>query len=314
MADWIRTIYRTIPQPHVVAVLMLASAVLLLVFSELVDSEGSLGIAMGSLLGTRRENRKTESDRDHTDPSGETRGKGQLFSSVDELSAGIAHEINNPLGIIAQETQLLEDVLKRASLINVPEREEMSDSLREIAEQVRRCQEIVEKLLSLARHAQPIVQKVNVNELVQEMTRLVEREAAEKSIGIVTGLEFDLPLIDSDSPLLRQVLLNLLVNAIRASRERCVIQITTRSTSGRTIEIAVHDTGCGIRKEHLSKIFTPFFSTRLEGKGAGLGLALCRGIVEKLGGNISVHSEVGRCTTFTVHLPVEWYEKSGERR
>jgi len=237
-----------------------------------------------------------------------------LFSSVDELSAGIAHEINNPLGIIAQETQLLKDVLKSASFENAPEREDLADSLREIAEQVQRCQDIVEKLLSLARHGKPIVQKVNVNDLVKEMASLVEREAAEKRIEIVSGLDPGLPVIDSDSPLLRQVLLNLLVNAIRASGEGCVIHIVTKSTADMAIEIAVHDTGCGIPPENLPKIFTPFFSTRMEQKGAGLGLALCRGIVEKLGGTISVRSEVGRFTTFSVRIPVAWHEKPGEEQ
>ncbi|MFH1117445.1 MAG: ATP-binding protein [Pseudomonadota bacterium] len=245
--------------------------------------------------------------------SDDTRFSGGLFSSVDELSAGIAHEINNPLGIIAQETQLLKDLLGSSSFTTIPEREDMADSLREIAEQVRRCREIVEKLLSLARQAGPVVQKVDVNDLIDEMMGLLEPEAAQKRLEILLSLQDDLPSIDSDSPLLRQVLLNLMVNAIRASAEGGVIWVRTKAAAGGTIEISVHDAGCGIPKENLSKIFTPFFSTRREGKGAGLGLALCRGIVEKLGGTISVQSEVGRSTTFTVQLSVDWYEKQGER-
>ncbi len=245
--------------------------------------------------------------------SDDTRFTGRLFSSLDELSASIAHEINNPLGIIAQETQLLKDVLESSSFKNIPEREDMGDSLREIAEQVRRCREIVEKLLSLARQARPVVQNVDVNDLVNEMMRLLEPEAAEKRVEILSSLQVDLPIIESDSPLLRQVLLNLMVNAIRASGEGDVIWIKTEATADRMIQISVHDAGCGIPSEHLSKIFAPFFSTRREGKGAGLGLALCRGIVEKLGGTISVESQVGRSTTFTVRLPVDWYEEPGER-
>ncbi|MDQ7785443.1 MAG: ATP-binding protein [Desulfomonilaceae bacterium] len=241
--------------------------------------------------------------------SGKTRRKGEMFSSVDELSAGIAHELNNPLAIIAQETQLLEDVLASPSFSHVPEREDLADSIREIAGQVQRCQEIVEKLLCLARHGKPVVQKVAVNDLVREMTRLVEREATAKRIEIVTNLQTDLPVIESDSPLLRQVLLNLLVNAIRASGEGDSIRVATGAGDDGTVEISVHDTGCGIPKEHVPKIFAPFFSTRMEGKGAGLGLALCRGIVERLGGHIDVASELGRSTTFRVHLPVQWHAR-----
>jgi len=230
--------------------------------------------------------------------------RAQQFATVDELSAGIAHEINNPLGIIAQEIEWTQHVLKSDSLRNLKDLDDCKDSLREIAQQVGRCKEIVHKLLSLAREAEPVIQCVDVNHLIDSMTDLVEREVAEKNIRIVRKLKPDLPAVYSDPPLLRQVILNLLVNASHAIEKDGMISITTAAENG-AVQIIVRDTGCGIPNENLHRIFTPFFSTKPHGKGTGMGLAICRGIIERLGGYISVTSDVGRSTTFTIHLPIQ---------
>jgi two-component system, NtrC family, sensor kinase len=117
-------------------------------------------------------------------------------------------------------------------------------------------------------------------------------------------LEPDLPIVYSDPPLLRQVVLNLLINATHAIEKDGTITVTTKSDENESVEIGVTDTGSGITEENLNKIFTPFFSTKPHGKGTGLGLAICRGIIERLGGRISVTSDVGETTTFTIHLPI----------
>jgi two-component system NtrC family sensor kinase len=230
--------------------------------------------------------------------------RARQSATLDELSAGIAHEINNPLGIIAQEIEWMRQVLKSDSLKDLKELDDCKDSLREIAQQVDRCKEIVHKLLSLARETEPVIQCVDINNLIDSMTDLVVREVSDKNIRIVRKLHPDLPAVYSDPPLLRQVILNLLVNASHAIEKDGLISITTAAEDG-AVEIIVRDTGCGIPNENLDKIFTPFFSTKPQGKGTGLGLAICRGIIERLGGYISVTSDVGRSTAFTIHLPIK---------
>jgi two-component system NtrC family sensor kinase len=227
----------------------------------------------------------------------------EKFTTVDELSAGIAHEINNPLGIIAQEAQWVQQVFKSDTLKDLVELDDCKDSLREIERQVDRCKEIVHKLLSLAREMEPIIQCVDINNLIESMTDLVEREVQGRNIKIERYLQPHLPVVYSDPPLLRQVILNLLVNATHAIEKDGIITITTTSL-GHAVDIVVRDTGCGIPSEHLQRIFTPFFSTKPQGRGTGLGLAICRGIMERLGGSISVNSDVGKSTAFTVHLPL----------
>ena len=226
------------------------------------------------------------------------------LSTVDELSAGIAHEINNPLAIMAQEAQWIQHIFASETLKGLKEIEECQDSLKEILSQVDRCREIVLKLLSLAQNAEPVIQSFNVNELVHDMSRILEREIAFKNIKIAKNLQPKLPIVYSDPPLLRQVLLNLLVNASQAIDRDGEICITT-GTHGNEVEISVSDNGCGIPQEYMDRIFTPFFSTKSQGKGTGLGLAICRGIIERLGGRISVVSDAGRSTVFTIYLPIK---------
>jgi two-component system, NtrC family, sensor kinase len=230
--------------------------------------------------------------------------RSEKLSTVDEISAGIAHEINNPLGIIAQETQWIQHLLQSEPLKDAKTMGDLRDSLREISIQVDRCKEIVHKLLNLAREMEPVIQGADINDLIVHMAALIEREAATKNIRVTKLLEPDLPIVYSDPPLLRQVVLNLLINATHAVEKDGTITVTTKSNENKSVEIGVTDTGSGISKENLNKIFTPFFSTKPHGKGTGLGLAICRGIIERLGGRISVTSDVGEKTTFTIHLPI----------
>ena len=176
--------------------------------------------------------------------------------------------------------------------------------MREISSQVDRCKEITQNLLNFARKVEPVLQEVNVNKLVEDMARLVEKEARQKEISIVREFQEDLPAILSDPPCLRQVFLNLLNNARQAIAGSGTIRVGTRLGGEGSLEVVVRDTGCGIPREQLNKIFDPFFTTKPQGKGTGLGLSICHGIIDRLGGRISVTSEVGKGATFTVHLPV----------
>lgn len=233
--------------------------------------------------------------------------RNQIFSSVDQLSAGIAHEINNPLGIISQEIEWLRHILKKQEISSSVDRKDLDDfedSFREISRQVDRCNEIVQKLLSLARQVEPVIQEVEANDVVLSVLEIVNREARDFNINIVAQLDESLPPISTDPPLLRQAVLNLLVNARQAIERDGEICVSTRRTNSEFVEIEIRDNGCGISPENLNRVFTPFFSTKPEGRGSGLGLAICRGIIERLGGEITVESEFGKFTAFTIKLPV----------
>ncbi|HMK35344.1 MAG TPA: ATP-binding protein [Desulfomonilaceae bacterium] len=268
-----------------------------------VFASGLLILVALSLLHTRRLFRKAELAEARRDVFDEQLCRVREMSSVDELSAGIAHEINNPLGIIAQETQWMQHLLKSESIKHLKEKTDLDESIREISSQVDRCKEIVHKLLSLAREMEPVIQYADINDIVLSMADLVARQAGPKNIAITRDLQSNMPMVYSDPPLLRQVVLNLLINAIHAVNQDGSIIVTTRSRENR-VEITVADSGCGIARENLGRVFTPFFSTKPQGKGTGLGLAICRGIIERLGGHISVDSEAGKWTVFTIHLPL----------
>jgi two-component system NtrC family sensor kinase len=265
---------------------------------------GAFVLAAGSFYFTRRLAQEAEKAAKKALQFEEQLYGGRQLSSVDQLSAGIAHEINNPLAIIAQETQWLQHLLQSSTINNTKEADECRESVQVISIQVDRSKEIVQKLLSLARQMDPVIQSVDINKLVENMVSIMEREAKTKNIGITKELLHNLPLVSSDPPLLRQVILNLMVNASHAIEQNGTITVGTR-VQGNYVDITVEDTGCGIPQENLNKIFTPFFSTKPQGKGTGLGLAICRGIVEKLGGYVSVTSEVGKNTVFTVRLPTD---------
>jgi len=230
--------------------------------------------------------------------------QSQKLAAIGELSSGIAHEINNPLAIMGQETEWSKHLLKDDNLQAPGAPDELRDSLREIVSQVERCKEITHKLLDFARKKEPLIQGADVNRLIEDMARLVEKEAAQKNIQLIRAYARNLPRVPTDPPLLRQVVLNILNNAAYAIGKDGTITITTRQAAD-AVELTFSDTGCGIPKEQLDKIFDPFFTTKPPGKGTGLGLSISHSIVVKLGGRITVASEVGRGTTFTIHLPVE---------
>lgn len=291
-------------QPYAVTILLAGGAAALWLVGGTPYGLGAAALAVGSFAITRRLTGRVKLlDQRARDLEQELYRSRQL-SKVDELSGGIAHEINNPLGIIAQEAEWIHHLLRSNSLKDIKETEECADSLREIVRQVDRCKEIVHKLLNLAREMQPVIQLVDITDLIENLTGLVERVSKpNKNITVVRQFDGNLPLVYTDPPLLRQVILNLLVNATQAIDKEGTVTVVTQGL-GDSVEIRVEDTGCGIPPEQLKKLFTPFFSTKRQGEGTGLGLAICRGIIERLGGSISVTSDVGRCTAFTIDLPV----------
>ena len=275
-----------------------------------VFSLGVLLIAAVTFLTTRLLVHKIEKADQEKGLLNEQLIQSAKLASIGELSAGIAHEINNPLAIIGGEAGWMQDLLKRDSLKGLKEMDEFKDSLREIAMQVGRSKEITHKLMSFARKTEAVIKDVNINELLEDVIDMVEREAALSNIKIVRQYHEYLPLIYSDPSQLRQVFLNLINNATDAITKGGEIKIETGIAEDGSIDVEISDTGIGIPKDNLTKCFEPFFTTKPAGKGTGLGLSICHGIIKKLGGDISVTSEVGKGTTFTINMPLE--KKKGE--
>ena len=215
-----------------------------------------------------------------------------------QLAAGVAHELNNPLqGIIAYAHMLLE---------KVPPDSPLRPSLQKIAAQADRSREIIRGLLDFARPRPPHVRPANVNVILQECVALVENQAMFHNIRVIRNLQPDLPAAVVDPSQMQQVFMNMIVNAAEAMAGTGTLILSTRfDPAQRRIEIAISDTGHGIRPEDLERIFDPFFTTKPSGHGVGLGLAISYGIVKEHKGTITVQSEVGKGTTFTITLPVE---------
>jgi two-component system NtrC family sensor kinase len=228
------------------------------------------------------------------------------LASIGELSAGVAHEINNPLAIILTERQLLLDAAQHAPIADPELKEQFDDSMSQIDIQVQRCKRITQNLLRFSRRTQSLIESVDLNAFIQEVVDLMEREARTSGIRFFCEPDRSLPPVLSDPSQLQQVFLNLITNAIDAhdGKPYGSIRITTLADAERqAATVKVADTGSGIKAEHLSRIFDPFFTTKTVGKGTGLGLSICFGIVKRLGGNLSVQSEVGKGTEFTILLP-----------
>jgi len=290
--------------PYIASILIALCAVILAFTGSLGMAFAAIVLAVLTFMTIRKLLQKLAAANAQTYFLDEKLVQSQKLASIGELSAGIGHEINNPLAIISQETEWMQHLLKRIGESPSKEVTELQDSLKEVLRQVDRCREITQNLLDFARRKEPVFQEVNVNKLIDDLSRLVEKEVIQHNIAIRRDFQQDLPLVQTDAPSLRQVVLNLLNNATYAVQKDGKIRIATKSSENGSVDIIVEDTGCGIPKDYLTKIFDPFFTTKPEGKGTGLGLSICHGIVDKLGGRISVRSEVGKGSTFVVTLPI----------
>ncbi|MGB8706637.1 MAG: PAS domain S-box protein [Dehalococcoidia bacterium] len=235
--------------------------------------------------------------------------KAQLAShlaSVGELSAGVAHEINNPLtGVIGYAELLMQE--------DVPEH--IKNDLEVIRDGAKRVASIVKGLLTFARQSKPERTVVDINQVIEVCLRLRAYELETSNIKVVTNLAPDLPLTIADPGQLQQVFLNLLINAemeIKLAQGKGKLIIKAEQLDN-TIRISFKDDGPGIVKENLMRIFDPFFSTREIGKGTGLGLSICHGIVAEHGGRIWAESKLGKGATFIVELPVVTEEEPPRR-
>ena len=230
------------------------------------------------------------------------------LASVGELSAGVAHEINNPLAIILTERQILLDLAEFTEKLDPAFKAQLLDSLSQVDVQIQRCKRITHNLLRFSRRTKSIIENIDLNSFIGEVIDLMEKDAKTSGIKFMSDFQDDLRPLLSDPSQLQQVFLNMITNAIDAhgGMPYGTIRITTRADDQRQGVIVVFaDSGSGIAPEILNKIFDPFFTTKEVGKGTGLGLSICYSIVKRLGGDISVESERGKGTSFTMFFPYE---------
>ena len=222
--------------------------------------------------------------------------ESERLAVIGQLSAGVAHELNNPLqGIVAYAHLLLE---------RAPAADPSRDALQKIAAQADRCREIIRSLLDFSRPRKPQARPADINAILRECLALVERQALFHNIEIVTDFSTDLPAATVDPAQMQQVFMNLIINAAEAMEGAGRLTLATQYDHlERLVEARVTDTGHGIRPEDLDRIFDPFFTTKGVGHGTGLGLSISYGIVKEHQGTIMVDSQVGRGTTFTIRLP-----------
>jgi signal transduction histidine kinase len=235
------------------------------------------------------------------------------LASLGTLVAGIAHEINNPLGIIAGYSEALLDRATDTVLTSMPAFEDFPEYLTTIHSEIFRCKGILKSLLEFARPSGGTFREIDINELIKEVLLLLKHRTARLKHTLEFDLNRDLPKIYADAGSLRQLLMNLLLNAIYFTPEGGSIFIKTERDEGdgdsgmsdcaSRVRLSVADTGSGIPEDLIDKIFDPFFTTRPVGEGTGLGLTISHKIVEEHGGAIDVKSTPGKGTTFIITLP-----------
>jgi two-component system NtrC family sensor kinase len=249
------------------------------------DELGELAATFNRMVGIIKRNKEMES----------TLAQHEKMASLGVLSSGVAHEINNPLGVILGYAGYLEGKMDPAD----PNFRYIQD----IRKESKRCKGIVQDLLSFARTPKPALEETDLNALLDQIVDFAANHMDLSRVSVVRDFAPSLPRVFVDPDQIRQVAINLILNAGAAMEAGGTITVRTAPAEGRCVDVVFSDDGAGIAPENLEKIFEPFFTTKA--RGTGLGLAITRRIVEQHLGSITVESELGRGTTVTVRLPVE---------
>ncbi|KPK70099.1 hypothetical protein AMJ82_04000 [candidate division TA06 bacterium SM23_40] len=257
------------------------------------DEIGELGQTfniMASSLKERDEKLKEHAERRIME--------SERLATIGQLAAGVAHEINNPLGgILVYSHLLLEDTAE-----DDPKRA----NLEKIAGEATRCKDIIKGLLDFAHQTEPKIEPADLNRLVESALGLLEDQALFQNINVGRRLAPSLPEIMADGNQLVQVFINIMLNAAEAMEGRGDLLLATRlGGDGRYVEVEITDTGPGIPEDVVEKLFEPFYTTKEVGSGTGLGLSISYGVIERHGGTIQVRSQVGEGATFIIRLPIE---------
>jgi len=233
--------------------------------------------------------------------------QSEKMASIGQLAAGVAHELNNPLGTITLFAGFLQKELSN--------NKKYAKDLELIAKEAERAAKIVKDLLSFSRETKLRPGLVNINNIIEGALSLLLKQSIFYNIKVEKYLDPSLPNTFADENLLKQVIFNIVLNGAQAMDGRGILTIKSMAlNNGRKMQIQISDTGWGIPKEYMSRLFDPFFTTK--DKGTGLGLALAYGIVAKHKGKIEVESKVGQGTTFFINLPVldqKQWQKRGKQ-
>jgi len=281
------------------------------------DEFGKLAASFNVMTGALRNSRAELRDWGHTleqkvekrtqelrSAQAETM-RGEKLASVGLLASGVAHELNNPLTGILTFSHLVRQ--------KMPDKSTDAEDMDLVIRETKRCAAIIKRLLDFAREKLPEKKFTDLNQVIDDTVRIVEQPAHLRDIEITVHLDRALPPIWIDADQIKQVIMNMLVNAQHAVEEKGSITVSTRrsldprapaSEPKPMVEISIVDTGCGIPETNLRRIFDPFFTSKDVGKGTGLGLSVSHGIVEAHGGLIEVESKVGEGSTFRVLLPL----------
>ncbi len=250
----------------------------------------NLGRAFNSMVDAIQER-----DRQLKEQAERTILKSEKLASIGRLASGIAHEINNPLtGVLTYSSLLLEDMKGT----------KYEEDIKVIRDETLRCRGIVRGILDFARDTKPEKAPADINVIIEDSLRILEKHVNFQNVAIVRVLDRGLPPVSVDAGEIRSVINNLAVNAADAMPSGGTLTITTEREAGTgMVVVRVADTGGGISPENLGKIFEPFFTTKDRGKGTGLGLAMTYGVIQRHNGTIDVRSKVGAGTEFVIKLP-----------
>ena len=234
------------------------------------------------------------------------------MASLGQLSASVAHEINNPISGVLNLSMLMQRMLKDDG-VPANRIEEFRKYLSQVTSETTRVGRIVSDLLAFSRRSKPQRAPADLNRIVKMTLSLVAHKMKLSNVAVETSLREDLPAAPCDQSQIQQVVLNLVMNAAEATQSKTDRRVSVSTAAGDgVVLLTVSDNGEGIPPENLAKIFDPFFTTKSDGKGVGLGLAVSFGIIEAHGGDIEVKSTVGEGTSFTVSLPLEQPAPPGE--
>jgi len=222
--------------------------------------------------------------------------KSERLAMIGQLAAGVAHEINNPLGGILLFSRLL--------LQKAPSEGIIRDNLERIEKDAKRCQSIVQGLLDFARQREPKIETLELNDVLEKTINLFAKQPLFHNIEIIKQYQVNLPVISADPAQIQQVFVNIIMNAADAMNGKGALTVATKSSDrDNYVEVSFADTGKGIFSDELGRVFEPFFTTKGIGQGTGLGLSISYGIIQQHGGTIKVSSRVGQGSTFVVILP-----------
>lgn len=224
--------------------------------------------------------------------------QNQRLASIEQLAAGVAHEINNPLMALSTEIQLLLERSKDKKFV---------ESLKNMDKLSKRIAGIVTDLVTFSRDISTDTLKLtDINSLIEKTLLSMKRRFQLTNIKIVKKFDKDLPNLTIDKEQIEQVFKNIMMNSLDAMPNGRRLTLSTKLSSTKdAVEIIFVDTGAGIAKENLPKIFDPFFTTKPTGKGTGMGLSVCHGIIENHSGDIKIDSELNRGTEVLIRLPIK---------